>query len=149
KDLVPLFLRETDDLVFERRAVPRTDPADLTVEEGRAIDVCAYEFAHAVAGVQKVAGNLRPLDPRSHKRKRHGRRVAPLDGEESPGYLFFEIDAGAVETRGRPRFEPSPVESDYLQRFGKLAGWRLAGSAGRVLLGADMHQAIEECACRH
>ena len=31
---MPLAIREPHDLVFERRTIPRTDAADLTVVEG-------------------------------------------------------------------------------------------------------------------
>ncbi len=39
KDLMPLAMREPHDLVFERRAVARTDPRYLSVEQRRSSDV--------------------------------------------------------------------------------------------------------------
>src|SRR5439155_25466986 len=47
EDLVTFFLSKPDDLVFERRAVPRPDAADLAVEERRSIDVAPHEIVDA------------------------------------------------------------------------------------------------------
>ena len=59
KNLVPLLVREADDLVFERRAIPRTDAANLPVEQRRPVDVRAHEIAHAIVRVQQIAVDLR------------------------------------------------------------------------------------------
>src|SRR5205085_9865918 len=62
KDLVAFLLREADHLVFERRAVARSDAANLPVEQGRAADVLANEAMNLLVGVEKVAGRLRALN---------------------------------------------------------------------------------------
>ena len=78
KDLMTLLVGESDDLVFERRAVARTDSANLPVEERRLTDVRADEIAHAIVGVQQIAVDLRPHRPAVTEKKKApaGRRRA-------------------------------------------------------------------------
>src|SRR5450759_1340968 len=118
---MPFLVGEANDLVFERRAVSRTDAANLTVEERRAIDIRSHEIAHAIVGVEEVAINLRAIDWRREKRERHGRRVAALGRECSGPHLAIEIDAVAIETRRRAGLQSAPLEAARLERFGQLA----------------------------
>ena len=59
---MPLPVREPHHLVFERRAVARTDALDLAVEERRLVDVLPHQLVDAVGRVQQVTGDLRPID---------------------------------------------------------------------------------------
>ncbi len=70
ENLVPLLVREAHDLVLERRAVARTDAANLPVEEGRAIDVRPNEIAHAIVGVQQIAIDLWTVDAGRGRREK-------------------------------------------------------------------------------
>jgi hypothetical protein len=78
---VPLAVRKAHDLVFERRTVARSDPADLTVEERRLVDVRANEIVDPLGRVQQMTGNLRPFDGVGLERERSGRLVAVLGAE--------------------------------------------------------------------
>jgi hypothetical protein len=62
KDLMAFPMREAHDLVFERRAIPRTDPANLSVEEGGLVDVIAYELVDPIGRVKHVAIDLWSID---------------------------------------------------------------------------------------
>ena len=62
EDLMPFLVGKPDDFVFQRRTVPRPDPANLAVEQRRAIDVGPDQIAHAIVGVENVALDLRPLN---------------------------------------------------------------------------------------
>ena len=59
KNLMPLLVGKPDDLVLERRAVPRPDAANLAVEQRRAVDVRAHQIADAIVRVQQIAVDLR------------------------------------------------------------------------------------------
>src|SRR5690349_16584385 len=83
EDLVPFFVREADDLVFERWAVPRTDAVNLPVEQRRAIDVCAHEIADAIVGVKQKARGLWPVDRAGQKRERHRLGVSWFEKEST------------------------------------------------------------------
>ena len=54
----------------------------------------------------------------------------------------------AIEPRRRAGLQPAPLEAERLQRLGELARRRLAGAAGRMLLGADVDQAVQKRAGR-
>ena len=48
ENLMSFAIRKANDLVFERRAVPRTDPVDLTVEQRRSRQIPSHDFPHAI-----------------------------------------------------------------------------------------------------
>ena len=118
---MPLFIGETDDLVFERRTVPRPDAADLPVEQRRAIDVRPNKIANAIVRVQQIARHLRADDLSAEKRKWDRRIVAVLDAKRAAFNLPREVDALAIEARWRSCFQPAPLEAERLQRFGEIA----------------------------
>ena len=148
ENLMALLVGETNDLVFERRAIPRTDAPNLAVEQRRARDVRANEIANAIVGMKEMAIDLRAIDGRREKRERNRRIVAALDGKDAAGDLTLEIDAVAIEARRRACFQPAPFEAACLQRFRQLPRRRLARAAGGVLLGPDVNQAVEKRAGR-
>src|SRR5206468_5551197 len=134
EDLVPLLVRKTHDLVLERRAVPRTDAADLTVEQRRSRDVRANEIAHAIVGVNQVTVDLRTIDSFGHERERDRWHVAALDGECSLGNRAAEIDTLAIESWRRSGLQPPPFEPERLQRRGEILRRRFTRAARGVLL---------------
>ena len=101
-----------DDLVLERRAVARTDAANLPVEQRRAVDVRAHDRSHAIVRVQQVAVDLRPTDRARQEREGHRRIVAALDGERSVRDATLEVDARAIEPRRRAGLQPPALEPD-------------------------------------
>src|SRR5688572_13793200 len=92
ENLVPLLLGEPHDLVLERRTVSRTDAADLTVEERRAIDIGANEIAYPIGRVQQVAIDLPALDRSREERERYGRFVTALHEKRAVANASGEID---------------------------------------------------------
>jgi hypothetical protein len=64
--------------------------------------------------------DLRPVDPRSQERKRHGRIVAALEKERSALELPVEIDAAPIQTRRRSGLQTTPFEAKRFQRLGEL-----------------------------
>ena len=144
EDLVALFVGEADDLVLERRAVARPDPADLAVEQRRAIEVRSHEIAHAIVRVEQIAVDLRTLDRAREKRKRHGRRVAAFDDEPAIRHVAGEIDAVAIEPRRGSGLQAAPRESKRLQRVSQITRGRFAGAAGLMLLRSDVDEAVQE-----
>src|SRR5262249_34308258 len=74
KDLVPLLVRKSKNLVLERRTIPRPDALNLTVVERRPADVRANEIADAVVGVNQIAVDLRSVDRAGQERE--GDRIA-------------------------------------------------------------------------
>src|SRR5206468_1963897 len=51
KNLMAFLVGEPHDLVFEGRAIARTDSANLAVEQGRLIDVRAHKIAYPIVGM--------------------------------------------------------------------------------------------------
>src|SRR5437762_7059830 len=125
-------------LVFERRTVARADSPNLAVEKRRSIDVAADEFVNAIGRVQNVAVDLRAFDRFGLEGKRHRRFVAALELESR------EVDALAIEPWRRAGLQTAPGKADGFQGVGEIAGRRLADATGRLLLRADVNEAIEE-----
>src|SRR5581483_7344068 len=112
EDLMAFLVGEANDLVLERRAIARTDPADLTVEQRRSIDIRANEIAHAIVGVNEIAVDLRTIDRVGEKRERHRRPVALLHSESTFAHVTIEINRGAIEPWGSAGLESPPLEAE-------------------------------------
>jgi hypothetical protein len=142
ENLVALAVGKAHHFVFERRAIARTDAGNLSVVQRRSPDVLPHEIVRARARIQHVTRNAVGADRAGHERKRHDRAVATLFGE------LRKIDTAAMEPGWRPGLESAHREAAIPQRRRKMRGGRLAGAAGRMLLVADMHQAVEKRAGR-
>jgi hypothetical protein len=81
KDLMALLVGKAHDLVLERRAVTRADPADLPVVERRSADAGADDAMHALVRMEQMAGDLLALDPAAHEGERDDGPVAVLRRE--------------------------------------------------------------------
>ena len=71
-----LAVREPHDLVFEGRAITRTNSRDLAVIEGGLANPLVHQLAHPRRGVEKMTTDLRAVEAPGGVRKRH-RRVVP------------------------------------------------------------------------
>ena len=111
KNLMPLLVGEADDLVLERRTVPRTDAANLTVEQGRAREIRAHELVHAIGRVQKMTVDLRAVDSPGQKRKGNRRIVAQFAQERAALDLALEIDASRDRAAEACRSSADPIRS--------------------------------------
>ena len=138
-----LAIGKPHDLVLERRAVARTDAPNLAVVERRLVDVAANELVHPCRRVQRVAGDLLPVDAIGRERERHGRVVARPGARSARSRCSRRSSRGGVPVLSRPQRKPQ-----RLQRFGQLVRRRLAGAARRPLLVADVDQAVQERAGR-
>ena len=58
KDLVSQLLREADDLIFNRRAVPGTDALDLAAVEGRAFQIGKDDLLRLFARIRNITDRL-------------------------------------------------------------------------------------------
>src|SRR6266508_165003 len=139
-----LFIWKPDDLVFERRAIPRPNAPNLPVEQGRAADVRPHDIPNAIVRVKQIAVDLRTIDWRGQERERHWRRVASLNGHRPGGDLAIEVNALAIQQWRRASLEPSPFEAERLQRLGQVARWGFADASGGVLLWTNVNQTVEE-----
>ena len=111
EDLVPFPMGKSHDLVFERRAIPRSHTADLPVEQRRLVDVPANQIVNALGRVEQVTRYLGPIDRVGEERKGLRRMIAVLLGEGG------EVDASAVEPGRRARLQSAPLEAERLQGF--------------------------------
>src|SRR4051812_28373871 len=112
KYLMPLLVRKADDLVFERRTIPRTDALNLAVEQRGSIDVGADKFPNTIVGVQQMTVDLRTLDRGRQEREAHRTIVSALDHEATVGDATFEVDAVAIQPRRGTGLEPPPFEAE-------------------------------------
>ena len=107
-----LLVGEPDDLVLERRAVPRADALNLSVEQRRLVDVGAHEIAHAIVRMQKVAVICRRVCRRGQEREQDRGSSPRSTLKRARAHLAIEVDAFAVEPRWRSRFQSAPVEPE-------------------------------------
>src|SRR4029079_10404452 len=73
KDLVTWALREADDLVFDRRAIPWTDPFDHPGEQRRTIEPGPDDVVRSRRCVGDPAGNLTWMQAAVPDEREHGR----------------------------------------------------------------------------
>src|SRR5579872_7041628 len=94
EELVHFLIRELDDLVFDRRAIARTDRLNLPAVHRRAVHVFSDDPVRLGSGPCDVTGHLRVmmLDAFRAEAKRRGILVARLRWKLGP------IDGAAVET---------------------------------------------------
>ena len=101
EDLVAVAPRKPHDLVFDRRAIPRTDAFDRARIHRRTVEPGTDDLVGARVGMRDPAGNLPRMRSRLAHEREHGRRiVARLFGQ------YGEIDRAAVQTGWRPGLEP-------------------------------------------
>ncbi len=113
KEVMSIAIRESHDLVFERRAIPRTNPTNLPVEERGLGDVPANELVDPGGRVQRIAGDLLPID-RVRREGEGDRRSVPFLPVE-----HREVDAAAMQARRRSGLQPAPPEPAGLERLAR------------------------------
>jgi hypothetical protein len=106
--------------------------------------MAGHQIAHSIVGVQQIARDLLAFDPRRQERKRYRRLVAALERERAVFDMAAEIDRRAIETGWRARLQAAVFEPERFQRFSEFTRRRFSRPAGWTLLGADMHQTVEE-----
>ena len=142
--LVPLPVREPHDLVFEGRAVARTDPCDPSVVQRAGVDAPAHDVVRRLRGVERPAGDLVRRGRRAGERKRDRRLIAVLLDESSCTHVAFEVDAAPIEARRRSGLQAARLQVAPPKAGRELSGRCLAVPAFRLRNVADVRPAIEE-----
>ena len=137
---MPLAVRKAHDLVFERRAVTRADPADLAVEERRLADVRPHQIVDPFGRVEQMTQRSA-----ADRCRRSGTRTAPAGSSPRFGVEAREVDAAPVKPRrgarssSRPQLKPKPFSDSASSRDGGSPA-RPDGRCSRP----DVNQAVEE-----
>ena len=146
KELMPLPIRESHHLVFERRAVSRADSGNLAVEERRLADVAAHQLMNLVCRVEQMANDLISRAHVSRRTRTATARIIAMFHVEHPlATACVEVDRAPAKSRRRAGLQPAPLESKRLERFSQVTRRRFAGTAGWPLFAPDVNQAVEEC----
>ena len=142
KDLMALLVRKAHYFVLKRWTVAWTDARDLPVVERRAADVRADQIVDAAGRVDEMTGNLRPFDSPGHERKRHD-GSSPCSAGNREKSIVRRSSRGGVPVFRRPISKPIACSESArsLRR-------RLVASPGGPLLLANVHETIQERACR-
>ena len=125
-------------LIFNRRAVPRTNAFNDAGIHRRPIQIRQNDVVHFFIGVRDPTRHLlRMHDIRFHQRKmRYRIQISRL-------FLALrKIDAPPVDTAGRPRLQAPLTQTGSNQFFRQRHRRRIAGAPGTVMFQADMHQAV-------
>src|ERR1035438_4544792 len=84
RNLVTQFIGEFDDLVLDRRTIPRPNALDLSAIQRRPWNGLTQNARRLFRGIPNVALDLRPCDLVGEKRKRRRLGVARLRFESRP-----------------------------------------------------------------
>src|SRR5262245_6712200 len=148
-DLMSLLVGEPHDLVFERRTVPRTDAADLAIEQRTLIDVISNQRTNAFVGVEEPTSRAIRQGPIRAKGECNRSRIAVLLDEDSRAHAGDEIDTSAKQAGWGSCFQPTHLDPETTNRFGERVRRRLAVTSCRALLAADVNESVEERAGCH
>ena len=105
EDLVADLFRETDDLVFNGRAVAGTGPFDQPTVKGGPVQVGPNQFVGEGLGVGQITGDLGAVNGRGGKGKGQGRLITVLRAEGR------KIDGFTLKPGCRPGFKPPQFQS--------------------------------------
>ena len=100
------LVRELDDLVFDRRAIPRTDAFNLPAVERRTRNRFPQNPLRFLRGVADVALDLRPLDLAPS-----GTKTASDPHRPAAARTWHQSMRAAVQPRRRAGFQPRPVQT--------------------------------------
>src|SRR6185312_7396728 len=127
EDLVGRFLREAHHLVFDGRAIARTDAFYLAGVERRTIQRRADDFVRALAGMGDPARHLaRMFIARSEIREHRRGIFTPLFGE------CGIVDAAAVDPWRRAGLQPVRAQRQFTQTLRERGGRRIARATARL-----------------
>ncbi len=142
KNLVCLAVGEADDLVFDRRTVPRTGALDLARIHRCAVKVGSDHIVHCSIGVGDVAVELRLRQSLREEREGHRLGVSRLWLQAA------EVDRPPVQPRWRAGLESQQLESQAAQALRKPDRSPLAAATTGRLHLAGVHQCLKKRACR-
>src|SRR5271170_1178736 len=133
-----LLVLKAHHLVLDRRAIARAFALDDARVERRAVDAAADYFVSARVGEGEVAGDLGLIDARGAERERRRRFVAGLDLQRGV------VDRARIQTGACARFQAADAKTQLRQVLAQTHRGEVAGAAGRVILQADVDEALKE-----
>src|SRR5438128_12417075 len=107
------FIWKLHDLIFDRRAIARSNRLNLSAVHRRAVHVLADDAMRLCCGVGDVTRHLRVVmrDALGAKTERRRIDVARLLLETRP------VDAAPVKPRRSTRLQPAAAQAEILQRL--------------------------------
>src|SRR5215469_9223892 len=138
EDLVGLLVRKLHELVFDGRAVPRTDPLNLTAIQRGAGETVENHRLSRCGSPTEMTRYLRAVDRRRKEREGDRLRIPRLDVKLRP------LDCAAVQTRRSSGLQPGPPQTETSNLISKDLGRRFAIAPARKALLAHMSQAVQE-----
>src|ERR1051326_6425984 len=140
-DLMPVLILKFDHLVFNRRAVPRTDSLDLPAIERRTTHIAANDRMDFLVRMRDIAADFVFEAAGRAKREWRRFRISPLLLE------CAEIDAAAIQPRRGSSFQATPIEAQAPDAVCQSNGRRFSVAAcGKALL-ADVNQTVQKRPC--
>src|SRR5690606_37661012 len=139
KNLMRALVRESMNLVFDRRAITRSDAFDRTREHGRAIAARTNDLVRPLVGRSDVADNLaRVIGAPSKIGKYRHRLIARLNDQA------FIVDRAPIDTRRRAGLQAADAERQRSELLRQPIRWRISGTPALVIREADVNLAAEE-----
>ena len=132
------LIRKLDELVFDGRAIPRADPADLAAVQRRSRDALLQDALGFRRGMADMAPDLGPVDPLGKKRERRGDCVALLRLEAGP------IDRAAVQPWRGAGLEPRPLQPQISELIAEELRGRFSVASAAIPLLANVRQAVQK-----
>src|SRR6056297_1578035 len=140
KHLVRVLVGKAMNLVFDTRAVARTNAFNYTGKHRRPVKALANNVVGAFVGVCDPAATLfRVLPGASHERHGRSRIITPLFLQAR------KIHAARINSRWSTGFQAFDPQRQLAQALCKGHRRRIASSASRAVLQADVQFAAEKC----
>ena len=137
---MPLLVREAHHLVLDRRAVARPAALDGSRVHRRAAYIRANHIMRARVRVCEMTRHLRLRDLFGAKRKRRRRLVTGLHFEARV------VDGSRIKTWAGPGLQAPDAKAELAQMIAQAHRGEVTGAACRVMLLADMHEALQKSA---
>ena len=116
KNLMPVFVRKTHELVLNARAIARAGGVDLSAVHGGSMQVIENDAVRVRVCIGQIARRLLPRESAVEKRKRGRRHITVLP------LHFVIIERASVHARGRTRFKPLERYAELFERIRERLG---------------------------
>ena len=138
EDLVPLFFREADDLIFNGRAVPGADAFDLAAVEGRTFQIGKDDLPGLFTRIRNITDRFVLRCEREVIGEADEFLITVLDFE------FVEVYGPGVDPGRRAGLEAAGLDAEPLQRAGEFRRGEEAVRAGGIRYIAHVNASSEE-----
>ncbi len=144
EDIVAILVREADNLVLDRRTIPRTPSSDLARVNSRPVDILPYNRVRRLSRPCHPACDLPIQQAGRHRTERLRLIVTRVSAQTRP------IDRPSVQSRRSPRLETAKRQSEPAQSLRQPDRRRFPHTAGGRLTVADMdNPAKKRAGCQH